>query len=486
MIDRVNEKAELQRLLDKGTHQLALLYGRRRVGKTYLLNNVWPREQVFYFTAAETTAAQNRAELVREFGRWLGAELVPEDYPSWRQIFRLLLESRGVAPIVIVLDEFQFLGGDPGEVAPIASELNAAWEQHRSERPLVLVLSGSVVSTLESLNTGRAALYGRFNWTGKLEPFDYCDAAAMAPFPNLRDRVRLYAAFGGTPRFLSAVDQSRSVGKNIAELILAPRGEVRLLIETALIQERGLRELPKYQAVMRAIGTGRTTMSELKNAAGLQADSDTAVRAIVETLMSLGYVHADRNIGAKNTSPYRYRIDDPAFAFYYQFVAPRAATLERNPPHDVWTTEIAPHFDAYAGHVFERVADQAHRRLQNVAGLPLALEWGRWEGRDRDGISLEMDIVAPLTDGKVLTGGVKWNTSPLPLKWFTHHMEMLTRLAAGGVKWAHVANQPESPLLFVSAGGFSQDFVKAANGTGRRVIMWELADLYRDGDDQGV
>ena len=482
LIDRTAEQAQLRDLLAKGTQQLALLYGRRRVGKTFLLNNVWPREQVFYFTAAETTAEQNRTTLVHELGRWLGTELHAEDYPTWRQVFRLQLEARRPHPVVIVLDEFQFLGGDTAALANVASELNASWERYRDTRPLVMMLSGSAVSTLESLNTGRAALYGRFNWTGKLEPFDYRDAADMAPYSNPRDRVRLYAAFGGTPRFLAAVDTSRSVEDNISALILAPGGEVRMLIETALIQERGLRELPKYQAVMRAIGTGRTTMSELKNAAGLQADSDTAVRAIVETLVALGYVRAERNIGAKNTSPYRYRIDDPTFAFYYQFVTPLAATLERNSPRDVWTNDIGPRFDTCVGHVFERIADQAHRRLWKKEGLPMAMEWGRWEGRDRDGESLEIDIVAPLGDGTVMTGGVKWNSAPLPAKWLTHHMDMLTRLAASGVKWAHAASLPEAPLLFVAAGGFSDEFVTACRTVRERVVLWELGDLYR-GDD---
>jgi uncharacterized protein len=480
MIDRQQEQHDLQQLLDKGTPQLALLYGRRRVGKTYLLNNVWPREQVFYFTASETTPEQNRLALVREFARWLWADLHEADYPTWRLVFRLLLEARGAEPIAIVLDEFQFLGGDSAGVAQVASELNAAWEQYRTPRPLVMVLSGSAVSTLESLNTGRAALYGRFNWTAKLDVFDYLDAAAMVPYRDLRDRIRLYAAFGGTPRFLAAVDPRRSVDDNIAALLLNPRGEVRQLIETALVQERGLRELPKYQAVMRAIGSGRSTLSELKNGAGLQADSDTAVRAIVDTLVSLGYVRRERNVGATNTSAFRFRIDDPALAFHFQFVAPLTAALERNAPLDIWSSEVAPHFDAYVGHVFERVADQAHRRLRADANLPVALEWGRWEGRDRDRGSLEMDIVAPLADGTVMTGGVKWNAAPLDVKWFTHHMAMLDRLGKSGVSWAHAANGPEAPLLFVAAGGFSPAFERAAKNARERTTLWTLHDLYRE------
>ena len=84
LIDRQTEQQELRALLNRGTPQLALLYGRRRVGKTYLLNHVWAKEQVFYFTGAETTEEQNRATLVQDLADWSGETLHVEDYPTWR------------------------------------------------------------------------------------------------------------------------------------------------------------------------------------------------------------------------------------------------------------------------------------------------------------------------------------------------------------------------------------------------------------------
>lgn len=478
LVDRTDELAALRALLTRDTPQLALLYGRRRVGKTHLLNHVWPRKQVFYFTAAETTEEQNRATLVRDLADWLNQELHVEDYPTWRAVFRLLMDARTPEPLAVVLDEFQYLGKEVEDLSAIASELNAVWEQPRVARPLVLVLSGSAVKSLEALNAGGAPLYGRFTWTAKIEPFDYRHAAEMAPFRSLRDRVRLYAAFGGTPRYLAAVDRTQSVDENIGRLLLHPRGEVRGLIETALVQERGLREVSKYQAILRAIGTGSTEFSEIKDKAGLRGDVDTTVRRMLDKLIELGYVRAVRNIGAHPTAPYRYRIDDPAFAFYYEFVTRFEAALVRNDPTKIWERHIAPVFDGYVGHVFERVAEQAFTRAGRQ-GVPMVSEWGRWEGRDRDRAALEMDIVAPLTDGRILTGGVKWNESPLPAKWHYHHMEMLQRLTRSGVKWAHAATAPESPLLWVAAGGFSPEFKRAIKAERKEVYLWDLKTIYR-------
>jgi hypothetical protein len=92
-----------------------------------------------------------------------------------------------------------------------------------------------------------------------------------------------------------------------------------------------------------------------------------------------------------------------------------------------------------------------------------------------------MDIAAVLTDGRVLTGGVKWNSKPLDRTLHIHHLEMLDRLAGSGVKWAHDAKRSDAPLLYVAAGGFTRQFEQAARASRDRVHLWALTDLYKPG-----
>ena len=75
-----------------------------------------------------TTPAQNREQLVRDVAQWSRQPITVDDYPTWRTVFRLLLDLRAPNPLVIVLDEFQYLGDDPKDLAAVASELNAAWD----------------------------------------------------------------------------------------------------------------------------------------------------------------------------------------------------------------------------------------------------------------------------------------------------------------------------------------------------------------------
>jgi uncharacterized protein len=89
IVDRHRELERLQQLIGRGEPQLALMYGRRRVGKTHLLSRAWKEVPSFYFTASETTPQQNRESLIRSFAEWSGERVYPEDHPTWRSVFRI-------------------------------------------------------------------------------------------------------------------------------------------------------------------------------------------------------------------------------------------------------------------------------------------------------------------------------------------------------------------------------------------------------------
>lgn len=477
VVDRETEQRKLVELLARDQPQLVLMYGRRRVGKTHLLGRARKDTPSFYFTAAETTPTQNREALLAALAEWSGEPVHAEDHPTWRSVFRLLLDFRAPGPLVITLDEFQYLGQSAAELRAVASELNAAWETRRPRRPLVFVLAGSAVRTLEALNQGGSPLYGRFAWQCRLRPFNYWFAGEMSGFTDPWERTYAYGIFGGTPRYLSAIDPTRSVAENAIGLMLRPAGEVRELVRTALLQEQGLREIQKYVAILRAIGRGRTGLNEIAQAAGLE--TDTALRDKLERLIELDYVKAGRNLGAKPKERFRYRVADPAFRFFYDFVAPLESVLETQESTALWQRHVAPNLDAYTGLIFEGMVEEAYYRLHSALNLPLVREWGRWEGVDRNRQPLEVDIATTLMDGRVLTGAIKWRRDRVDVGVHTRHLEMLDRLSQAGVAWAHEARKPEAPLLYVAASGFTDRFIQAARATRDEVYLWTLEDIFR-------
>lgn len=477
LIDREPEVARLLELASSEEHKLVLMTGPRRVGKTYLLNNVWDPREYFLFTASRTSPEINRIQLVQDFSRWSSEELRPEDYPTWRTVFDLLLTHEQASGRIVVLDEFQYLADGPNGLAEVASELNAVWERPRARRHVLLILTGSEVSAMEGMAQGGGPLYGRVDWHAKIRAFDYWYAQELAPYPSLRDKARLYGAFGGMPRYLAAVDVKRPLAEEIVRLHLDRHGEVRHLLETSLDQEESLRELPSYRAITRVVAAGATTLNEIAQRTGLA--HDTALREKLKRLVSLGYLEEVTNFGRTRTTARRYAVADPAQRFQQRFVEPNTSMLEMFGPEHVWKEVVEPNFDTYMGHIFERIVGQAYVRLAPRKGLPLLREWSRWEGPVRGGGAAEVDVVAPLAEeGRLLTGSIKWGRRPRPVRDFFDHRTALERIAESGHVWARRALDPSSPMIFVAAGGFAPGFEEAVREEERQVFLWTLADLY--------
>lgn len=115
-------------------------------------------------------------------------------------------------------------------------------------------------------------------------------------------------------------------------------------------------------------------------------------------------------------------------------------------------------------YVFERMAASAYRRQHRAWGLPVAATWARWEGRDRNRQSIELDIVAELEDGRMLTGEVKWSSQPVDVD--IHHglRRDLEALAHSGHGWARDALDPQRSAghIYISAAGFTDHFHERA------------------------
>lgn len=475
MIDRQSELALLTGLLREPGPAIALVTGRRRVGKTYLLANAWPAQSTFLFTATETTPDQNRRQLILDLAAWSGQDLLPDDYPTWRSVFDLLWRTRETEPLVVVLDEFQYLGAGGQNLAPVASAINATLERRTMNRPFVLVLSGSAVSTMEGLAGGGAPLYGRLSTHLKLDPLSAFDVAKFVPTWNLRDKAMGYGVLGGTPAYWTAVDPGTSIEKNVARLLLAREGTLRLQLDTLLAQEQGLGDTAAYNAIVRAIAGGATTRPRIADASGLKADTSLTRR--LEQLQEIGLVRVEDIMEAKANAAIRYRLADNAIRFYHLFVSPYTSLLERTDPHEVYEQVVAPRLPTFMGLAFEGFVAQTYDRLRAARGLPLVERWSRWEGQDRAGQSLEVDVVAPLVNSQVMTGAVKFSSKPIGPDVFYDHLQALRRAADAGQRWAHRA-RGGGPLIFLSAAGFTQTFQEAARAYEAAVLLWSLEDVY--------
>ncbi len=156
------------------------------------------------------------------------------------------------------------------------------------------------------------------------------------------------------------------------------------------------------------------------------------------------------------------------------FVTKYHTALGREPALDIWKNQIEAEIDAYMGHIFERIVQEAYVRISDEP----AQEWSRWEGKDRERQSVEIDIVSRLLNDKMLTGAIKWNARPVGLELHKKHMDQLNRLAASGQCWAREALEPDARLIYVASGGFKKNFVKTVEEGLVPAKLWTLEDLY--------
>lgn len=473
-IDRETEFAELERLFDAEGPGLILLYGRRRVGKTFLLSCVSEGRRSFYFLAGDTTPDRNRQDLLRELSLWLGEELPGEDYPSWRTVFRLFARLSEKEPLVVVLDEFQFLmGSEEG----IASQLNAIWDREVGRRKLKVVLCGSEVGIMAGLEAADSPLYGRLGWAHQLRPFDYFDTSRMVPGRSHRETACVYGIFGGMPQYLGAVRPDESLAETVVRALLSPRGEVGLQLENLIEQEHGIRETGTYRAILTAVAEGNTGTNEVAQEAGVE--DPQVVRRVLETLESLGLVRRERNFRAARRTPWRNRVAEHAVRFWYRYVYPNRSRLATGDPKTVWEARIEPNLDTYMGKVFEEICQEAFLRHHARWRLPGPVVWARWEGSDRGRRSIEIDVAAELDGGRLLTGEVKWSSSPVDYDLHLIHVRNLEDLGESGHAWAREALDPGSSHghIYFSAAGFTELFRRKAEENDRLRLI-DLPELY--------
>ena len=217
-IGRNFELAELNRLYDTDTFQFAVIYGRRRIGKTTIINEFIKDKEVIYFTGVESNEKQNLANFSRsiiEYETGQEAELIyPSFQSAFEQVFRLAQDRR----LVLVIDEYPYVARS---ARSLASTLQMLIDKNREQSKLFIILCGSSMSYMEDeVLSYKAPLYGRKTAQFKIQPFDFKETCEYLKDFNDLDKAFIYGIIGGTPQYLSYVDPETDIESNVKSLYL--------------------------------------------------------------------------------------------------------------------------------------------------------------------------------------------------------------------------------------------------------------------------
>lgn len=448
LIDREQEMAQLEQAWEgavAGRPQFLLLWGRRRVGKTFLLSHFARDRRAVFFGATQQAEGIELARLADAVRRDLGdqaADLAGGGFASWEAALRYFVALATEEPLALILDEVPYL---TRSTRGFASIVQAVWDHIPTRTKLMLVMTGSAVGMVEAMVGAGGALRDRPTSRLKLEPLDPPRAREFLPRLPPDAFLEAYAACGGYPLHLREWDEGASTETNLLRLAATSGG---ILLEDAagiLIEE--LAPAGGYSRILASIGRGRTHFGEIA------AESDQRVERPLEILARAGFVAKALPVGAPKGARPAYEIGDAYLAFWFRVLYSDMPQIEAGQGRAVMRRK-RPEWQRHVGAVFEDAARAHARQLVARGKLPEDLVVGRWWAVR--GEPLEVDVLGLRGSRTVLMGEARWQRDPLGRR----DLERLRR------KTARVPRPIDEPVYALWSRGGVDEGVRRAGAFG--------------------
>ncbi len=457
-IGRERERKALENLYRSDKFEFAVIYGRRRVGKSALINQFIGNRKAIYFMGVESNEKQNLENFSKSILEYSNGIETESAFPSFQTaleyVFRLAEKER----LILAMDEYPYVARSSKS---LASTLQLLIDKYHQSSKLMLILCGSSMSYMEDqVLAYKAPLYGRRTAQMKIMPFDFGEVCRYFSYMPGEDKALLYGIVGGTPQYLLQMDSEKTVEENIKDTFLNP---VSFLYEEPInLLKQEVREPSVYTAIIAAIAGGASRMSEISTKVG---EETSVCTAYLKNLVSLGIVQRETPYGETASRKTIYAIEDNMFRFWYRFVLGNNSLIARGAT-DLVYKRIEPHLSEYMGKVFEEICKQfLWRQLLNGECPVEFSSLGRWWGTDPSAkCQVEIDIMGEQDKDTALFGECKWTNEKVDL----NILETLIRRS-------RLFHYKDTHLYLFSKSGFT----KACMDTGAKMGNVTLVE-YKD------
>ncbi len=444
----VNRQAELEILngfYREDKFQFIPVYGRRRIGKTRLIQEFIKDKPAIYFLADSVAEHEQLKNLGREVGSFFNDSLLTgRGFDDWYRFFEYM-KGHAKERLLLVIDEFPYLVNSNKAISSIFQK---GIDQYLKNTKLFLVLMGSSIGMMEKeVLFQKAPLYGRRTGSLELKEMEFGTLKEFFPKKRIDELVSIYGVTGSIPAYLEKLDPQKDIFQNIEELILS-RGTF-LYSEVEYILREELREPRNYFVILRSIAQGKRKLSEIINDTGFEK---SLLSRYLEILRGLRLV--EKEVPATEKYPDKsklglYRIHDRFFEFWFRYVFPMRSRLEIGKSKEVLRM-IKETFDQHLSFVFEDVCKEYCLELMREGKIQFS-SIGRWWQKNN-----EIDIVALDEEGKeIYFGEAKWSNKPVGIDILEQLREKATL-----VDW-NKDKRKEHFMLF-SKSGFTEAMLKKA------------------------
>lgn len=408
-IGREKELKVLNNLYTSDKFEFAVIYGRRRVGKTALINEFIGDKKSIYFMGVESNSKQNLENFSKSIIEYSSGIVADTSFQSFQAALEYVFELSKNERLILVIDEYPYVARSSKS---LASTLQMLIDKYKDTSKMMLILCGSSMSYMEdNVLAYKAPLYGRRTAQMKILPFDFEETCCCFKNFSAEDKALIYGIVGGTPQYLLQINDKLSVEDNIKNTYLNPTSF--LFEEPTNLLKQEVREPAIYTAIITAIATGASRMSEISTKVG----EDTNVcTSYIKNLINLGIVQKENPYGEKNSRKSIYYIEDNMFRFWYRFVLENNSIIVRGAADRVYK-RIEPYLSNYMGKVFEDICTQYLWKLLLDGRCPVEFNsLGRWWGTDPvEKKQTEIDIMGVQDKDTALFGECKWTNEKIDL-----------------------------------------------------------------------
>ena len=462
-IGRENEISVLEDTYKKDGFQMTVIYGRRRIGKSYLITEFLKGKRSSYYLASQSSLEDN----VRKWSAQLVSDLVPEmegaAFDDLEDFFRFVGNLAQSERMVLALDEIPYVAEADDS---FLSRFQVAIDTIFSSKNIYLIICGSAIGFMErEVLSEKSPLFGRRTNQIFLKPFDYLDSAKFVPKYGFEEKAIVYGVTGGVAKYLTLFDDTLSLDDNLINNFFKPSGYLYEEPINLLTQE--FRTINTYNAVIETCAGGANKVNEIADKARV---TTAALAYVIKNLCTIGVISKVAPMTEKeNAKKTAYEITDGMYRFWYSFIPTAKASIEMNRGEVFYKNYVKDKLHSFMGSVFEEMC----RYYILSKGLDGQLNCfvtnvGRWWGSGHDRKPTDIDVVGVDNAGrKVVIGECKFKNEVIDKEAYEALMERRGLIDK---------RYEEVEYLFFSLSGYSK-WVKE-NAEKDKVLLLTLSDLY--------
>ena len=452
----------MNRRYNQNRFECLIIYGRRRVGKTALINEFCKDKPTVFFSALNASDKENLEALSKAIyeKNHPGVDSAPI-YRSFDAAFSEITQMAEKERLVFVIDEYPYLARASRSISSrLQHIIDHTWKNGR----LYLILCGSSMSFMEYQVLGyESPLYGRRTGQYKIEALTYREISAFNPSLTYEQQALVYGITGGIAHYINKLDVYDDVDEALKQNLFNTSSYLYEEPENLLKQE--LREPAIYNSVIAAIAGGASHSNEIATRVGIEP---TICAKYLRVLLNLGIITRESPITEKPGRKTIYTIGDHFFRFWYRFIPQNASAIGAGRIEQIYEPVIKRHFSEYMGLVFEQMCREY--LLRYAKKLPILLsDVGQWWGTDSAAKKeVQIDIVGTPAEGEeYIIGSCKFRNEPVgadELELIRHYADVF-----GKGKRYH--------YYIFSKSGFTSALKKL--GEQGEVKLVALEDIYR-------